>query len=139
MGASNHSEDLARRHSSGYGIIAKYKPKAKFTTFLYTLARHAWLDTCASIPAFSCLPSYREEMPTSTSGGLDRVRRELDIQDALNQLTPKLREVLVLAVLQGLNYREIARVLHVPVGTVKSRVFNALATLRRIYHEKDAR
>jgi DNA-directed RNA polymerase specialized sigma24 family protein len=47
--------------------------------------------------------------------------------------------VLVLAVLQGLNYREIARVLHVPVGTVKSRVFNALATLRRIYHEKDAR
>ena len=141
MGASNHSEDLAQETFVRlWNCRKKYKPKAKFTTFLYTLARHAWLDHLRKHTRFQLFAQrYREEMPTSTSGGLDRVRRELDIQDALNQLTPKLREVLVLAVLQGLNYREIARVLHVPVGTVKSRVFNALATLRRIYHEKDAR
>ena len=55
--------------------------------------------------------------------------------DALEKLSPKLREVLVLAVHQGLAYDEIARILHIPPGTVKSRVFNALGTLQEMYHE----
>ena len=138
MGASNHSEDLAQETFVRlWKYRKKYKAKAKFTTFLYTLARHAWLDHLRKHTRFQLFTQrYREDMPDSTDGGLDRLRRKLDIQDALNQLTPKLREVLVLAVHQGLSYKEIARVLHLPVGTVKSRVFNALATLRRMYHEK---
>ena len=67
-----------------------------------------------------------------------RLRRQLDIQEALDKLSPKLREVLVLAVHQGLAYDEIAQILHIPVGTVKSRVFNALATLQEMFHEDHA-
>ena len=84
MGASNHSEDLAQETFVRlWNYRKKYKPKAKFTTFLYTLARHAWLDHLRKHSRFQLFAQrYREEMPTSTSGGLDRVRRELDIQDA---------------------------------------------------------
>ncbi|MDD4118833.1 MAG: RNA polymerase sigma factor, partial [Kiritimatiellae bacterium] len=114
----------------------KYKPVAKFTTFLYTLARHAWLDHIRKQNRFRLFTErYREEIPSSTDGGLGRLRRTLDIQDALNRLTPKLRETLVLAIHQGLTYDEIASVLRIPVGTVKSRVFNALATLQEMYHD----
>lgn len=54
--------------------------------------------------------------------------RELDA--AVACLTPDLREVVTLAWLHDLPYEEIARVVGVPVGTVKSRVFRARRLLR---------
>lgn len=140
MGASNHGEDLAQETFVRlWNYRKKYKPAAKFTTFLYTLARHAWLDSVRRQSRFQLFTArYREEMPSSTDGGLGRLRRELDIQAALEKLSPKLREVLVLAVHQGLAYDEIAQILHIPVGTVKSRVFNALSTLQEMFHEDHA-
>ena len=38
----------------------------------------------------------------------------------------------------GLAYEDIARILRIPVGTVKSRIFNALAVLKETFHENDA-
>ncbi len=138
LGASTHAEDLVQETFIRlWKYRQKYKPAAKFTTFLYTLARHAWLDYVRRQARFQLFAQrYREEMPAATDGGLERLRRNLDIQAALERLTPKLREVLVLAVHQGLPYDEIAAVLRIPVGTVKSRVFNALATLQELFHEK---
>ena len=137
MGASNHGEDLAQEtfvHLWNYR--KKYKPAAKFTTFLYTLARHTWLDFVRRQVRFKSFSErYREVIPAFTDGGLDRLRRNLDIQAALEQLSPRLRETLILAVHQGLAYDEIAAILGIPVGTVKSRVFNALATLKKMYDE----
>jgi RNA polymerase sigma-70 factor (ECF subfamily) len=59
----------------------------------------------------------------------------MDVQAALNRLSPKLREVLVLNVYQGLQYQEIADVLEIPLGTVKSRINLALQELRGIFNE----
>ena len=140
LGASNHGEDLAQETFVRlWNYRHNYKPAAKFTTFLYTLARHAWLDHVRRQVRFKAFSDrYREEMPTHTDGGLGRLRKDLDIQAALDKLPPKQREALVLAVHQGLAYEDIARILRIPVGTVKSRVFNALAALKETFHENDA-
>ena len=137
MGASHHGEDLAQETFVRlWNYRKKYKPSAKFTTFLYVLARHAWLDFVRRQIRFKLFTDrYREEIPVSTDGGIGRLRRNLDVQAALEKLSPKLREVLVLAVHQGLAYDEIAEILRIPVGTVKSRVFNALATLQEMFRE----
>ena len=137
MGASSHGEDLAQESFIRlWNYRKKYKPSAKFTTFLYTLARHAWLDFVRRSIRFKLFSDrYREETPSSTDGGLGRLRKDLDVQAALDKLSPKLRETLVLAVHQGLAYDEIAAVLRIPVGTVKSRVSNALAALKEIFDE----
>ncbi len=137
MGASHHGEDLAQETFVRlWNYRKKYKPSAKFTTFLYVLARHAWLDFVRRQIRFKLFSDrYREEIPVSTDGGIGRLRRNLDVQAALEKLSPKLREVLVLAVHQGLAYDEIAEILRIPVGTVKSRVFNALATLQETFRE----
>ena len=137
MGASHHGEDLAQETFLRlWNYRNKYKPAAKFTTFLYTLARHAWLDFVRRQIRFQHFSDrYREEIPSSTDGGIGRLRRKLDVQTALENLSPKLREVLVLAVHQGLAYNEIAEILRIPVGPVKSRVFNALSTLQEMFHE----
>ncbi|NTV51598.1 MAG: sigma-70 family RNA polymerase sigma factor [Candidatus Firestonebacteria bacterium] len=56
--------------------------------------------------------------------------REL-IRDGLRSLEPKQQEVLVLRGIEGLDNDEVARVLNVPVGTVKSRFFRAQENLRQ--------
>ena len=38
----------------------------------------------------------------------------------------------------GLAYEDIARILRIPVGTVKSRIFNALAVLKETFHENQS-
>lgn len=137
LGASSHGEDLAQdTFLRLWNYRKKYRPTAKFTTFLYALARHVWLDFVRRQVRFKSFSDrYRREVPAATDGGLERLRRRLDIQAALDQLSPKLREVLVLAVHQGLAYDEIAAIVGIPVGTVKSRVFNALSALHEIYHD----
>lgn len=49
---------------------------------------------------------------------------------ALESLEPDVRALLVLRDLQGLDYEQLAEVLDVPIGTVKSRLFRARAALR---------
>jgi RNA polymerase sigma-70 factor (ECF subfamily) len=60
-----------------------------------------------------------------------RERREL-LQDGLNKLSPDLREAVILRDLQDLDYEEIARVLGVPQGTVKSRINRGRLELARV-------
>src|SRR5581483_5104665 len=54
------------------------------------------------------------------------------LQVALQKLSPELREAVILRDLQEMEYREIARVLDVPEGTVKSRLNRGRAELARV-------
>lgn len=67
------------------------------------------------------------EAPASSDDSLDRNR----VAPLLASLPPNHREVIVLGYFEGLSSSEIAEELAVPIGTVKSRVAAALATLRR--------
>ena len=137
LGSAARAEDLAQETFVRlWKSRARYRPSAKLSTYLYTIARHAWQDDLRRATRFRLFSErYRREIPASTDGGLPRLHRDMDIQAALSRLSPKLREVLVLAVCQELPYADVARILSIPVGTVKSRVFNALSTLERLFHE----
>ncbi len=52
------------------------------------------------------------------------------VQEGLSHLSPEHRTVVVLSDIEGLSYEEIAQVLNIPVGTVKSRLSRARARLR---------
>jgi RNA polymerase sigma-70 factor (ECF subfamily) len=58
--------------------------------------------------------------------------RKRAVHEAIAQLSPPLREVVVLHYLEGLSVDEVAKVLGVPVGTVLSRLARAREALRRI-------
>jgi RNA polymerase sigma-70 factor (ECF subfamily) len=61
---------------------------------------------------------------------IEREEREVLIQRALNALAADHRAVVVLKDVEGLRYEEIAAVLHVPIGTVRSRLHRARSELR---------
>jgi len=66
----------------------------------------------------------------------DRVLRTLTLTQAMRTLTPAQREILVVTYVEGHTVAEAARLLGVPLGTAKSRVFYALAALRTALSER---
>jgi RNA polymerase sigma-70 factor, ECF subfamily len=70
------------------------------------------------------IPETAEAPPSTTSGSLN------DVEAVLSGLSSEHREVLLLRFVDGLKLGEIADALEIPLGTVKSRLHNGLATLR---------
>jgi RNA polymerase sigma-70 factor (ECF subfamily) len=74
----------------------------------------------------------RSTVGSRTEGMLEgREATEL-LQAALQKLSPELREAVVLRDLEEMEYREIADVLRIPEGTVKSRINRGRAELGRV-------
>ncbi len=55
-----------------------------------------------------------------------------DLEAALGRLQPEQRQVILLVGLEGMRYEEVASVLNVPVGTVRSRLSRGRDELRRL-------
>ena len=83
--------------------------------------------------------SFLADQPVADPGpevmALDRAQLA-DVRDAIGQLAPAHREVLGLVFGSGLRLPEVAHVLAIPVGTVKSRLAGARVALNRILTEK---
>jgi RNA polymerase sigma-70 factor (ECF subfamily) len=122
----------------------RWRPDASFRTFLYTVATNHWIDHYRSRKAAP--KAVSAELRPAEDGATigDRIEgRELQplrrledleaaalVRGALEQLPEAQRLVFLLAEMQGLKYREIAEVVGVPVGTVKSRMNAAITRLR---------
>mgnify|MGYP002642117401 CR=1 FL=1 len=72
----------------------------------------------------------REPEPPSVLCGPSPERGGYDVADAVAALPEGMRQVIELGVYQDLPYAEVARILGIPAGTVKSRMFNAIRLLR---------
>jgi RNA polymerase sigma-70 factor, ECF subfamily len=86
-------------------------------------------------------PAMEEKMAlmSRTDGMLAGREASEVLQGALQRLSPELRETVILRDLEELEYREIAQVLSVPEGTVKSRLNRGRAELARILRRQKIR
>lgn len=136
LGAHMDGEDLVQETFIRlYNARKRYRASAQFTTFLYRIARNVWVDRCRKLVRRERMLGYiRLDVCIAEEAAVAEAQREHrhDVEVVLNALSPKLREVLVLSVYQGLRQREIADVLDIPLGTVKSRLHLALQTAREV-------
>jgi len=126
------AEDLAQTtFLRVYAYRKRWRPTGKFTSFLYVLARHVWTDM---VRKSARTPRANEPAVAEATapGANDAADARMDVQSALVELSDKLRSVVVLNLYQGLKYQEIADVLDIPLGTVKSRMHLALKQLKEI-------
>jgi len=82
-----------------------------------------------------------DEAPQLTVQGNAIVSLELrDLESAIGKLPPEQRQVILLVGLEGMAYEDVATVLDIPVGTVRSRLSRGRDQLRRLMgvEEKDA-
>jgi RNA polymerase sigma-70 factor (ECF subfamily) len=73
------------------------------------------------------------------TGGVERTEMQNILSRALGSLDPQMRAVLVLRDMQDLEYSQIAGVLDIPVGTVKSRLFRARMALRTAVEAQESK
>jgi len=112
-----------------------------FTTWLTRLSRNLLIDYYRRTRHERITDSIEEQLPVleeampaaARPDGLVAGREASEIlQAALQKLSPELREAVILRDLQEMEYREIADVLHIPEGTVKSRLNRGRAELARV-------
>ncbi len=114
--------------------LARFDGRAKFSTWSYRVATNACLDELRRrgrrpTPG---LPEVEtgEPAPDRDRPGLDQsVADRLVLDDALRQLPEEFRAPVVLRDQLGLDYAEIAQVLGIPPGTVRSRIARGRARL----------
>jgi RNA polymerase sigma-70 factor (ECF subfamily) len=115
--------------------------QGSFSTWLNRVARNHLVDHYRRTRKDRLTSSLEEELPaaeekpsphTQPTGQVEsRERREI-LQSALDKLSPDLREAVILRDLHDLDYEEIAQVLRVPQGTVKSRINRGRLELGRV-------
>jgi len=119
---------------------ATYRPTAKFTTYLFHIARNMCIDVLRRRKRWNLQQlDARVDLLDETPGAappLDPGELEAKIKGAMEELSEPYREVVHLRVVEDLAYEEIAKVLEVPVGTVKSRLHAGLGQLRQILRRK---
>ncbi len=140
------AEDVAQEvFIRAYQNLAGFREAASFPTWLYRIATNLAIDAARSRksrwgetvsldePAETDAGEISRQLPGDRRGTVSQVESshlQQIVAEAIAQLSAKLRTVIMLYDIEGLSYEEIAQVLGCPVGTVKSRLFNARSQLR---------
>lgn len=127
-----------------YLSLDKYNPDFKFSTWLYAIAKNAAIDFLRrsnsgwmvelDAPADEEGKGELMQLADPKARQAEEVLLQKEIgkkmQAALNGLPLQYREVLVLRYLEDFAYEEIAKLLKLPLGTVKNRLFRAREFLK---------
>lgn len=130
--------------------IAQYEAGRAARPWLYTIATHQAIDALRRQGRHQLL-SIDQERPGAGGPGLSQLmnlveskqlsplehvegeeRKEL-VRAGVDRLPDFLKQVLILAYYQGLKYTDIAEIMDIPVGTVKSRLHSALVKLQEYW------
>ena len=149
----DRAEDLAQELFLKLMLASKrYRPEGRMATFVYRVATNLWID------------HYRQQRPRPRFYSYDQVvhpdddaaprqyagddpspheqladgEERAQMRRALERLTEPHRLVFELAVYQERPYGEISELLGIPVGTVKSRMHNAVAALKQMLGSGEA-
>jgi len=134
------AEDLVQETvAKSLRAFASFQQGTNFKAWIFRILRNTFLTSRTGIAAQRTV--YLEDDPATLDtpaatptpeDQLVTLNNAAELQDALEQLTPPLREVLLLCDVEELKYREIALILDVPIGTVMSRLSRARIALRKL-------
>ena len=136
--SSSEAEDLVQEtYLRLWNYRDRYVPTAKLSTFLFVLARQVRLDALRRQTRREAREErWGKEAPQVAVSAAAQSDARADVRWALAKLSEPLRDVIELGVFQDLPYAEIAEILEIPVGTVKSRMSNALKKLKEIFDDE---
>ncbi len=132
---NEQNEDLEQEvYLRVYNNSDKYQATGSFKSWICTIARNISKDYIKSA-------KYRLEQPVNDDENniINSIKdkknnpeneftsklRQKKIINAINNLKPKFKEIVILAEIEGLSYEDISKKLKIPLGTVKSRLYNA--------------
>jgi RNA polymerase sigma-70 factor (ECF subfamily) len=121
---------------SFYTSLPRFDGKASIRTYLYRIAVNKSIDHMRKMRTRARLQSRLTaefEAPKDPAG---RVEDRILLNEALGSLPVKLRIPLVMVECERLAYGEIARILEIPLNTVRTRIYRARERLRKVLQER---
>jgi len=124
-----------------FRALKRFKGQSSFYTWIYKIAKNACIDYTRRRAGRTHI-SFEEEFPPDNSTlhpycygdlasrGLEQKELGAEIKKAIQQLSPRQKQVFTLRHYEGLALREIADVLHLRIGSVKAHLFSATRKLR---------
>lgn len=111
----------------------KYQEKGSLKSWINTIAsnvakdylKSAWFKNSQNSTNDDYTLDSIKDHKTTPEDTVISIERRRKIISAIDSLKPKMREVIILCEMQGYTYEEAAKKLKCPMGTIKSRIFNA--------------
>jgi RNA polymerase sigma-70 factor (ECF subfamily) len=145
MRVLGHAEDAADvvqdSFLNAFQSLSSFKGDAEFFTWLYRIAFNSAMSHKRRKRATVSLDTVQEEGkfdpedPTDyikPGSALARLEEEDELHKAMSRLSVEHKEVLVLKDIEGMRYEEIADILGVPIGTIRSRLHRARIELHSL-------
>jgi RNA polymerase sigma-70 factor (ECF subfamily) len=131
VGDRMEAEDIAQdAFVKAFYAIKKLDNEYAFTSWLSRIVSNACYDHLKKASRRKNVPLLDHERKASRESPIERSQTRMTIRQALQKLSPDHREIIILRDVQGYTYNEIADILNIPVGTVKSRISIARTTLK---------
>jgi RNA polymerase sigma-70 factor (ECF subfamily) len=144
-----HVEDLTQEvFIKAFGSLKSFNDEYAFSTWLYKIATNSSIDFIRkrklhtfSIdkPVVTGESEYGYELPDTTylpDKHLIQTQRTRLLEEAINNLPEKYRRVIILRHNEERDYNEIAKLLKLPIGTVKAHIFRARELLNKALRDK---
>ena len=149
----NHNEDaqdvVQEAFLSAYQSLGNFKGDAQFFTWLYRIAvntaishkrKHRMgLSIHPGSQGGTAMEPVDSSLASQPGQALQRQEEENRVQQALLRLSPEHRAVLVLKDMEGQKYEDMAAILGVPIGTIRSRLHRARTELREVFEKDEER
>lgn len=144
-----YSRRLARDHAAAQDLIQdtlvlalknqhRFMPGTNLCAWLITIMRNRHINDVRDAVSASKLVDLIQ--PPAMVGGDQEIAVEIqELRHALQRLPEHKREILLLACDRGLSYDEIADVMNIPLGTVRSRIARSRLLLSRMLDREDRR
>ncbi len=131
-GSKEEAEDLTQQtFLRAWEALSRYRGDASLSTWLHAIAYHEYTHWRRAQREHAPLEEAVEVQDEQAEQNLEAVL----VRWAIQRLSPEHREVFVLHYVQGFSINEIARILGIPAGTVKSRLFFARLRLQALLSE----
>jgi RNA polymerase sigma-70 factor (ECF subfamily) len=120
-----------------YQNIKSFDLTQKFSPWIYRIAHNTYINT---LKKHSRNPLYFFDFDTLVAHPVyddpqvkekEQIELQKIIENSLDTLSPGYREIIILYYLENLSYKEIADILHIPIGTVGIRLMRAKESLKK--------
>jgi len=129
-----------------YGSLGDFRFESEFSTYLYRVTMNFCKNRLKSLQRKQAKEAFSLDAPIETKDGtikrqvpdnnptpkeaLNNKEKKALIREAIDSLEPDFKEIVILREIEGFAYHEIAHVLEIDLGTVKSRLSRARFALR---------
>lgn len=109
-----------------------WQPNSNLRAWLFSIMHNVYMNQVAREAKRPTLVPLDEMLEVSSAANNEAQMATRDLLAALAQLSHEQREVVLLVCLEDMKYEEVAYVLRIPIGTVRSRLARGREQLRRL-------